>query len=82
MGEPERVPKEAIPAMLTAGPMGSVGSACKLLYVNCPRVSLTVRGERVTTLLTAMVWSVLSSPADALTAFNAPAPRELLLWMS
>ena len=82
VGDPESVPKEATPEMLTAGPMGSVGSACRLLYVNWPRVSLTVRGESVAMLLTATVWSVLSRPAEAVTAFNAPAPRELLLWTS
>ena len=82
MGEPESVPKEATPEMLTAGPIGSVGGACRLLWVNCPRVSFTMRDERVAMLLTAMVWSVLSRPADAVAALNAPAPRELLLWTS
>ena len=40
------------------------------------------RGEIVATLLTAMVWSVLSKPAEALAAFNPPAPREFPLWTS
>ena len=65
-----------------ARPIGSVGKAARLLRMNCPRVSLTVREEMVATLLTATVWSVLSRPAEALTAFSAPAPRELLLWTS
>jgi len=65
--------------MLTAGPIGSVGGASRLLRVNCPRVSFTVRGESVRILLAAIVWSVSSSPAEALAAFNAPAPRELSL---
>ena len=79
VGEPESVPKDATPEMLTAGPIGSVGSACRLLWVNWPRVSLTVRGESVAMLLAATVWSVLSSPAEALAALSAPAPRELSL---
>ena len=33
-------------------------------------------------LLIAMVWSVLSSPAEAVAAFNAPAPREFVLLTS
>ena len=66
VGEPESVPNDATPEMLTAGPIGSVGSACRLLCVNWPRVSFTVRGESVTMLLTATVWSVLSRPAEAL----------------
>ena len=49
------------------------------LRVNWPRVSLTVRDESVKTLLAAMVWSVLSKPADELGAFVAPAPREFWL---
>ena len=55
VGEPESVPKVATPEIVTAGPTGSVGSALRLLCVNCPRVSLTVCGESVATLLTAMV---------------------------
>ena len=46
MGEPESVPNEATPEMLTAGPMGSDGGACRLLWVNCPRVSFTMREEK------------------------------------
>ena len=45
MGEPESVPKEATPEILTAGPIGSEGGAFRLLLVNCPRVSLTRRGR-------------------------------------
>ena len=33
--------------MLTAGPTGSEGGAARLLLVNCTRVSLTIREERV-----------------------------------
>ena len=47
VGEPERVPKEATPEMLTAGPMGSLTGAWRLLLVNWPRVSFTVRGVMV-----------------------------------
>ncbi len=45
------VPNDATPAMLTAGPTGSVGSASRLLLVNCARVSFTVRAPRVIVLL-------------------------------
>ena len=45
----------ATPAMLTAGPIGSVGGAFRSLYANCARVSLTVRGDSVSVLLTAIV---------------------------
>src|SRR5262249_23994716 len=82
VGEPDSVPNVATPEMLTAGPTGSVGGACRLLKVTCPRVSCTVRGESVNILLTAIVWSRLSTPADAETAFRAPAPRVLPLWTS
>ncbi len=74
------MPKEATPEIVTAGPTGSVGGAARLLRVNCPRVSLTVPAESVATLLIATVWSVLSSPADALAAFSPPPPREFLLF--
>ena len=37
--------------MLTAGPIGSDGGAFRLLFVNCPRVSFTMRGESVAMLL-------------------------------
>ena len=68
--------------MLTAGPMGSDGGACRLLCVNCPRVSLTSREESVAMLLTAIVWSVSSRSAEALAALKPPAPREFLLLTS
>ena len=55
MGEAESVPKDAMPEMLTAGPMGSLTGAWRLLLVNWPRVSFTVRGLMVKMLLTAMV---------------------------
>src|ERR1041385_9448929 len=76
VGDPESVPNEAIPEMLTAGPIGSAGRAFRSLCVNWPRVSLTRRGESVATLLTAIVWSVSSKPAEALAALRPPAPRE------
>ena len=41
--------------MLTAGPIGSVGGACRSLWANCARVSSTVRGDSVSVLLTAIV---------------------------
>ena len=47
VGLPDSVPKVATPAMLTAGPIGSVGSAFKSPETNCARVSLTVRGAMV-----------------------------------
>ena len=65
--------------MLTAGPIESEGGAARLLLVNCPRVSLTIRGESVTMLLKATVWSVSSKLAEAVAALNPPAPRELML---
>src|SRR3982751_6124650 len=71
------VPNEATPAMLTAGPIGSVGGASRSLYAHCARVSRTVRLESVSVLLIAMVWSTLSSPADAVGALSPPAPLEL-----
>src|SRR3972149_11383648 len=39
----ESLPKEATPAMLTAGPIGSVGGACRLLCATCARDSRSVR---------------------------------------
>src|SRR5438876_7376251 len=63
--------------MLTAGPNGSVGGAFKSPCDTCARVSFTVLGESVIVLLKAIVWSMLSSPAEALGAFGPPAPREL-----
>ena len=48
--------------MLTAGPIGSVGGACRSLWVNCARVSLTVRDASVSVLLTAMAWSTVVEP--------------------
>ena len=53
-GLAESVPNEATPAMLTAGPIGSLGSACNALRVTCTRVSFTVIGESVSVLLTAI----------------------------
>jgi hypothetical protein len=82
VGDPDSVPKLATPAMETAGPTGSVGGASRLLDVNCPRVSLTVRSERVAMLPKATVWSVLSSPAEAEVVLSPPAPREFSLWTS
>ena len=55
VGEPESVPKEATPEMLTAGRWDRSAGACRLLFVNCPRVSFTMRGESVAMLLTATV---------------------------
>ena len=46
---------DATPEMLTEGPAGSLGSALRVLRVNCARVSLTVRGESARMLLAAMV---------------------------
>ena len=43
------------PAMLTAGPIGSLGGAFRSLSVNCPRVSFTVLGDSVSVLLAAIV---------------------------
>src|SRR5262245_9537454 len=77
VGLPERVPNDATPAMLTAGPTRSVGGAFRSPYVNCARVSLTVRFEIVHVLPNATAWSTLSSPADAEGALSAPAPRAL-----
>src|SRR5471030_74362 len=77
VGLPESVPNDATPEMLTAGPMGSVGGALRSLNAYCARVSFTVRDESVSVLLNASVRSTLSSPADALGALSAPAPREL-----
>ncbi len=74
-GLTDSVPNVATPAMLTAGPIGSVDGALRSLYVNCARVSLTVRGDSVQVLLTAAAWSTLSSPADADGALRPPAPR-------
>ncbi len=54
VGLPDSVPNDATPAMLTAGPIGSVGGAFRSLYANCARVSLTVRGESVQVLPKAM----------------------------
>src|SRR5436190_23177960 len=73
----ESVPNEATPAMLTAGPIGSVGAASRSLSANCARVSSTVRPDSVSVLLIAIVWSTLSSPAAAVGALSPPAPREL-----
>ena len=46
--------------------------------MNWPRVSLTVRDEKVEMLLAATVWSVSSRSAEAVGALRPPAPRELL----
>ena len=70
------VPNEATPAMLTAGPTGSVGRASRSEWVNCARVSLTVRDPIVSVLLNAIAWSWLSRPAEADGALRPPAPRE------
>ena len=80
MGEPESVPNVATPADADRRSDRIGGQRIEVAVgESAPRVSFTVRGESVTTLLTAMVWSVLSSPAEALAAFSPPAPRELLL---
>ena len=50
---PTSVPNDATPEMLTAGPTASVGGAWRSLYANCARVSLTVRGDRLSVLLNA-----------------------------
>ena len=50
----ESVPNVATPAMLTAGPTWSDGSACRSLCVNCARVSFTVRVPSVSVLLKAI----------------------------
>ena len=78
VGLVDNVPNDAIPKMLTAGPIGSDGSASRSLNATCARSSLTVRPEIVVVLPNASVWSMLSSPADALGALSPPAPRELL----
>src|SRR5215831_18984039 len=82
VGDPDSVPKLATPEILTAGPIGSDGGACKSLNTIWPRVSLTVRELNVATLPIAIVWSRLSNPADALAALSAPAPREFGLFTS
>ena len=46
-GLDENVPNVATPAMLTAGPTWSDGSARRSLCVNCARVSFTVRAPSV-----------------------------------
>src|SRR6185437_15554199 len=79
VGDPESVPKEATPAMLTAGPMGSDGGAFKSLFQNWARVSFTARGDRVKTLLSAKIWSVSARFAEAVDALSPPAPREFTL---
>ena len=53
VGLPDSVPNDATPAMLTAGPIGSVGGAFRSPYANCARVSLTVRAESASVLLIA-----------------------------
>src|SRR6516162_610525 len=78
VGLPESVPNDATPAMLIAGPTGSVGSAFRWLYVNCARVSLTVVGDSVQILAADSALSLLSRPADADEVAMPPAPRELL----
>ncbi len=68
--------------MLIDGPGSSLGGASRLLCVYCPRVSFSVREEIVKMLLRAIVWSVFSRFVEAVVAFNAPAPRELVLLTS
>src|SRR5262245_57432999 len=75
VGLDDDVPNVATPAMLTAGPTGSVGGASRLPYASCPRVSSTVRDVRASVLLTAMVWSRFSSADEADAALRPPAPR-------
>src|SRR4051794_27019662 len=53
VGLPELVPKDATPAMLTAGPIGSDGGAFRSPCTNCARVSSTVRADSVHVLLRA-----------------------------
>jgi hypothetical protein len=77
VGLNDSVPNDATPAMLTAGPMASVGGALRSLDANCARVSLTVREDRLAVLLKATVRSMLSRAAEAVGALNPPAPREL-----
>jgi len=55
VGLPDDVPNAATPAMLTAGPFGSVAGARRSPCAICARVSLTVRGEIVQMLLNAAV---------------------------
>ena len=64
--------------MFTEGPTGSVGGASRSLYANWARVSFTVRGDSVSVLLNAIVWSRLFKAAEADGALRPPAPRELL----
>ena len=59
------MPNVATPAMLTAGPIGSDGGASRSPRANCARVSSTVRGDRISVLPTAKVWSTLSRLDDA-----------------
>ena len=47
VGLVDDVPNDATPAMLTAGPIGSVGRAFRSPWANCARVSLTVDGDIV-----------------------------------
>src|SRR5262245_14146522 len=77
VGLPDSVPKAATPAMLTAGPMGSVGAAFKSPKANWNLVSFTVRGDSVRVLLNAIERSALSRSAAAEGVFVPPAPREL-----
>ena len=51
----DSVPNDATPAMLTAGPIGSLGGACRSLRVTCARISLTVRDDRLIVSLNATV---------------------------
>src|SRR3954469_17472844 len=76
VGLPDAVPNAATPAMVTAGPVGSVGGASRSLCAICARVSLTVFDDNVQVLPNASEWSPLASPVDALGALSAPTPRE------
>ena len=65
--------------MLTAGPIGSVAGACRSLYMNCARVSLTVRDERRQRVADGDALIEVVEPAeDADGALVPPAPRELV----
>jgi len=73
-----KVPNDATPAMLTAGPMGSVGGASRSEWVNCARVSLTVRDPIVSVLPNARAWSLLSEAGRGRWCVEAAGPARVL----
>ena len=78
VGEPESVPKEATPEMLTAGPMRIAGRRFQVAVGKLPACFIDRSRGQSHHVADREVWSLLSRSEEAVGALRAPAPRELL----